>query len=80
MVIRRQKVAQVQKASAANDNQPATTPPPAAPTARLVKGECITSMETMAAGSVDLVVTSPPYLNIGMPYGDSFASVQGFTF
>jgi len=78
MVIRRQKVAQVQKASAANDNQPATTPPPAAPTARLVKGECIASMDAMVAGSVDLVVTSPPYLNIGMPYGDTFASVEDY--
>lgn len=78
MVIRRQKVAQVQKAPAANDNLPTTTPPPAAPTARLVKGECVASMEAMAAGSVDLVVTSPPYLNIGMPYGDTFASVEDY--
>lgn len=78
MVIRRQKVAQVQKAPAANDNLPNTTPPPAAPTARLVKGECIASMDAMVAGSVDLVVTSPPYLNIGMPYGDAFASVEDY--
>lgn len=78
MVIRRQKVAQVQKAPAANDNLPTTTPPPAAPTARLVKGECIASMDAMVAGSVDLVVTSPPYLNIGMPYGDTFASVEDY--
>ena len=78
MVMRRQKVAQVQKASAANDDQPATTPPPAAPTARLVKGECVASMDAMVAGSVDLIVTSPPYLNIGMPYGDSFASVEDY--
>jgi len=56
MVIRRQKVAQVQKAPAANDNLPTPTPPPAAPTARLVKGECVASMEAMVAGSVDLVV------------------------
>jgi len=62
----------------ANDNLPTTTPPPAAPTARLVKGECIASMEAMVAGSVNLVVTSPPYLNIGMPYGDSFASVEDY--
>lgn len=62
----------------ANDNQPATTPPPVVPTARLVKGECISSMNAMVAGSVDLVVTSPPYLNIGMPYGDSFASIEGY--
>lgn len=78
MVIRRQKVAQVQKASAANDNQPATTPPPVAPTARLVKGECIATMEEMAAGSVDLVVTSPPCPNIRMPYRDSFATVEDY--
>lgn len=78
MVIRRQKVAQVQKAPAANDNLPNTTPPPAAPTARLVKGECVASMDAMVVGSVDLVVTSPPYLNIGMPYGDSFASVEDY--
>lgn len=78
MVIRRQKVAQVQKAPAANDNLPTTTPPPVAPTAQLVKGECIASMDAMVAGSVDLVVTSPPYLNIGMPYGDSFASVEDY--
>lgn len=78
MVIRRQKVAQVQKAPAANDNLPTTTPPPAAPTARLVKGECIASMDAMVAGSFDLVVTSPPYPNIGMPYGDTFASVEDY--
>ena len=67
MVIRRQKVAQVQKAPAANDNLPATTPPPAAPSVRLLKGECIDTMSAMTAESVDLVITSPPYLNIGMP-------------
>lgn len=78
MVIRRQKVAQVQKAPAANDNLPITTPPPAAPTARLVKGECVAFMDSMVAGSVDLVVTSPPYLNIGMPYGDTFASIEDY--
>lgn len=65
-------------ADAFNDNLPATTPPPAAPTARLVKGECVASMEAMVAGSVDLVVTSPPYPNIGMPYGDTFASVEDY--
>lgn len=79
MVIRRQKAAQAQKAHAANDNLPTTTPPPpAAPTARLVKGECIVSMDAMVAGLVDLIVTSPPYLNIGMPYGDSFASIEDY--
>lgn len=78
MVTRRQKVAQVQKAPAANDNLPNTTPPSASPTARLVKGECIDAMDAMSAGSVDLVVTSPPYLNIGKPYGDAFASVEDY--
>ena len=62
----------------ANDNLTTSTPPPAAPTARLVKGECVASMGAMVSGSVDLVVTSPPYLNIGMPYGDTFASVEDY--
>ena len=78
MVIRRQKVAQVQKAPAANDNLPATTPPPAAPSVRLLKGECIDTMSAMTAESVDLVFTSPPYLNIGMPYGDAFATIEDY--
>lgn len=65
-------------ADASNDNLPTTPPPPAAPTARLVKGECIVSMDAMVAGLVDLIVTSPPNLNIGMPYGDSFASVEDY--
>lgn len=62
---------------AANDNLPTTTPP-APPTSRLVKGECIASMDAMSAGSIDLVVTSPPYLNIGMPYGDTFATIEDY--
>jgi DNA modification methylase/site-specific DNA-cytosine methylase len=78
MVIRRQKVAQVQKAPAANDNLPATTPPPAAPSVRLLKGECIDTMSAMTAESVDLLITSPPYLNIGMPYGDAFATIEDY--
>lgn len=78
MVIRRQEVTEVQKAPAANDNLPTLTPPPSAPSARLLKGECIATMEAMAAESVDLVVTSPPYLNIGMPYGDIFATIEDY--
>ena len=77
MIIRRQK-ATVQTAAVANDNLPTDTPPPAAPSARLLRGECIATMEGMAAGSVDLIVTSPPYLNIGMPYGDAFASIEDY--
>lgn len=65
-------------AVASNDDLPTDTPPPAAPSARLLKGECIATMEGMAAGSVDLIVTSPPYLNIGMPYGDAFASIEDY--
>lgn len=79
MVIRRQKAAQAQKAHAANDNLPTTTPPPpAAPTARLVKGECIATMGAMTAESVDLVITSPPYMNIGMEYGDAFDTIEDY--
>lgn len=78
MVIRRQKVTQVQKAPAANDNLPTLTPPPAAPSARLLKGDCKANMNAMTAGSVDLVITSPPYLNIGMPYGDTFATIEDY--
>ena len=78
MVIRRQKVTEVQEASVANDNLPTLTPPPSAPSAHLLKGECIATMEAMAAESVDLVVTSPPYLNIGMPYGDAFATIEDY--
>ncbi|MFC5390664.1 site-specific DNA-methyltransferase [Brevundimonas bullata] len=63
---------------AANDNLPATTPPPAAPSVRLLKGECIDTMSAMTAESVDLVITSPPYLNIGMPYGDAFATIEDY--
>ena len=76
MVIRRQKVAQVQKAPAANDDLPTCPTPPSAPSARLLKGECIATMSAMTAESVDLVITSPPYLNIGMPYGDAFPTIE----
>ncbi|WP_292063652.1 DNA-methyltransferase [Brevundimonas sp. UBA7664] len=78
MVIRRQNVTEVQKAPAANDNLPTLTPPPSAPSARLLKGECIVTMGAMTAESVDLVITSPPYLNIGMPYGDTFATIEDY--
>jgi DNA modification methylase len=78
MVIRRQKVTEVQEASVDNDNLPTDTPPPSAPSARLLKGECIETMSAMTAGSVDLVITSPPYLNIGMPYGDTFATIEDY--
>lgn len=78
MVIRRQKVAEVEKVPAANDNLTTLTPPPASPSARLLKGECIVTMSAMMAESVDLVITSPPYLNIGMPYGDTFATIEEY--
>jgi len=78
MVIRRQKAPAVQKAPAANDNLPTHSPPPSAPSARLLKGECIVTMGAMTAESVDLVITSPPYLNIGMPYGDTFATIEDY--
>ncbi len=78
MVIRRQKVTEVQKAPAANDNLPTLTPPPSARSARLLKGECIVTMGAMTAESVDLVITSPPYLNFGMPYGDTFATIEDY--
>lgn len=63
---------------AANDDLPTCPPPPAAPSARLLKGECIATMSAMTAESVDLVITSPPYLNIGMPYGDAFATIEDY--
>ena len=65
-------------AVASNDNLPTITPPPSAPSARLLKGECIAAMGAMAAESINLVVTSPPYLNIGMPYGDTFATIEDY--
>lgn len=63
---------------AANDNLPTLTPPPSAPSARLLKGECIAMMSAMTAASVDLVVTSPPYMNIGMEYGDAFDTIEDY--
>lgn len=54
---------------------PAATTPPSA---RLVKGECVAAMSAMESASVDLIVTSPPYLNVGMEYGDSFQSVEDY--
>ncbi|MFN3837505.1 MAG: DNA-methyltransferase [Brevundimonas sp.] len=84
-------------AVAANDDLPSCPPPPPAPSARLVvgdcrtalaeveatfahliRGECLTSMAAMEVASIDLVVTSPPYLNIGMPYGDAFATIEDY--
>jgi|GEM_PF-4412032 len=73
---RRQKLAEIKQAPVANDNCPTTTPPPSAPSARLLKGECVATMSAMASESVDLIVTSPPYMNIGMPYGDDFQSIE----
>lgn len=64
--------------AAANDNLPTLTPPPSAPSARLLKGECIAMMSAMTAASVDLVVTSPPYMNIGMEYGDAFDTIEDY--
>jgi len=46
--------------------------------AHLIRGECLTSMAAMEVASIDLVVTSPPYLNIGMPYGDAFATIEDY--
>lgn len=73
-----QQVANVQNAKADNDNLPTITPPPSAPPARLLKGECVATMEAMEAASVDLIITSPPYMNIGMEYGDDFASIEDY--
>ena len=33
----------------------------------LLHGDCLTTLPTLAAASVDLVVTSPPY-NLGIAY------------
>lgn len=65
-------------AVAANDDLPDRPPPPSAPPARLLKGECIATMGAMTAESVDLVITSPPYPNIGMPNGDAFATIEDY--
>lgn len=39
-----------------------------APRQRVIDGDCLDHMRAMSAGSVDVVVTSPPY-NIGIAYG-----------
>ncbi|WP_392354484.1 site-specific DNA-methyltransferase [Brevundimonas sp. LF-1] len=75
---RRQKLAEIKQGPVANDNCPTITPPPSAPSARLLKGECVATMSAMASESVDLIVTSPPYMNIGMPYGDDFQSIEDY--
>lgn len=75
---RRQKLAEIKQAPVANDNCPTITPPPSAPSARLLKGECVATMSAMASEAVDLIVTSPPYMNIGMPYGDDFQSIEDY--
>ena len=68
--------------TAANDNQPKGPTPPAdhyAPvTITLHTGDCIQALKQMTVGSVELVVTSPPYLNAGMPYGDAYGSEQAY--
>lgn len=37
-------------------------------------GDCQQAMQTLPDASVNLVVTSPPYLNAGMEYGDAYGS------
>lgn len=46
--------------------------------ATIMAGHCLDQMAAMAAGSVKLMITSPPYLNIGMDYGDTFESVDAY--
>lgn len=70
-----EQMVQPATAFALREDVTATT---AAPSARLLKGECVAAMDAMAAASVDLVVTSPPYMNIGMPYGDDFQSIEDY--
>lgn len=70
-----EQMVQPATAFALREDVAATT---AAPSARLLKGECVAAMDAMAAASVDLVVTSPPYMNIGMPYGDDFQSIEDY--
>ena len=41
----------------------AKPPHPMAPTPELIEGSCLTILPTMAAGSLDFVLTSPPYAN-----------------
>lgn len=73
-----ERTVQASRVVASNDNLPTVTPPPAAPSARLLKGECIATMSAMTAESVDLMITSPPYLNFGMPYGDAFNTIEDY--
>lgn len=48
-------------------------------TPRILVGDCIAAMgRQVERGSIDLVITSPPYLNIGMAYGDHFESVDAY--
>ena len=42
------------------------------------QGDCIELMAAMPRGSVNLVVTSPPYMNAGMEYGDRFSSEEAY--
>lgn len=44
---------------------------------RLIRGDCIDEMSALE-GCVDLVVTSPPYPNYGMAYGDAFATIADY--
>lgn len=46
--------------------------------ATIMAGDCLGQMAAMVAGSVKLMITSPPYLNIGMDYGDTFESVDAY--
>jgi adenine-specific DNA-methyltransferase len=46
--------------------------------ARLIHGDCLEVLGRLKAGSVDLAITSPPYFNIGMEYGDFFASLDDY--
>jgi DNA modification methylase/site-specific DNA-cytosine methylase len=46
--------------------------------AQILRGDCIEVMPTLADGSVDLVITSPPYPDHGMEYGDAFGSIEDY--
>ncbi len=37
-----------------------------------INGDCLSTMAAMPAKSVNLAITSPPYMNAGMAYGDKF--------
>jgi DNA modification methylase len=39
------------------------------PAVRLIQGDCLDVLETLDAGSVDAVITDPPYPEIDRPYG-----------